>query len=353
MTHCENSNNHISKIREIEWKKDADKQFVGYCRVDGSSCFVQYGMMDSTLGFYSIEHSKLVRDIYIGGLIKIESIEKQLMRFQILNPDSIFLIIKNKILLINAEGNEIRHWNIGADFNDSFECIIPFKSNFAVWENRLFFSVVGNTRVNDAESRSNYFSKIYPIAYLDMHTDSIHSLPIQFPDIYHHGMNYMDFVPAFDVFQDHIVVSFGVSDFIYVYDLAHDILKSYPCKSKFYVKPKHFPDDSSHNFAYRRKYDFEQMRYGEIYTDEKSGFLLRFVSVPTEQARNSSFEYKHVKNWSLIIFNLDTHELIGEQFFNSDDWAPFIVESDDGFLVWKMAERKSDSLNIVEFTIRN
>jgi len=40
--------------------------------------------------------------------------------------------------------------------------------------------------------------------------------------------------------------------------------------------------------------------------------------------------------------------VVAEQRFDSREWAPFVMNADDGLLVWRMADRTADSIQIVK-----
>ncbi|NCU31508.1 MAG: hypothetical protein EOM23_00915 [Candidatus Moranbacteria bacterium] len=95
------------------------------------------------------------------------------------------------------------------------------------------------------------------------------------------------------------------------------------------------------------------MRYTNVYYDEKSNCLLRRVSLPTEYAIPGVPKVKKTNDWSLILYDLKTNQIIDELIFNSDDYQPYLLTTKRGIMIWKMAPQTSDSLKVEIFEIQN
>ena len=59
-----------------------------------------------------------------------------------------------------------------------------------------------------------------------------------------------------------------------------------------------------------------------------------------------------MNNWSLIIYNLTTNQIIDELIFNSDDYQPYLITTKRGIMIWKTNPNIMDSLEVEIFKIQ-
>jgi hypothetical protein len=347
---CNNDNVEVFTLaEEYVIPRDNNSNFVEYFVSDSTESVVVFNQADSMLAFRNLTDMRLRDEIPLHGILKNESEKKYLSRFVVHRRDSVFVQYRNHFFLLDDNGRVLNDWDgAGALVFESSNYEITSMAPFTFFGARLYFPLVGSYDLTKPEGRKQYFSAVHPVASLDINTNEWALLPVAFPEIYQNGDFYLDVVPFIGHYRDALVVSFGLSDSIYFYDAHTAALIGFPCVSKYKENPVPFDDDSSYNMIYRKRYDFEQFRYADIFVDQQQNLLYRVASLPTPLHQKDGFTNRKAKDWSLIIFDIETKAVIAEQRFDSEMWAPFVVNAGDGLLVLKMADRAADSLRIVK-----
>ena len=343
---CNNNQQVFEIAEEYVIPRDIDSNFVDYFKNDSTGSMVMFNKADSTLAFRNLADMSIREKIPLHGVLKNKSEKRYFSRFVVHHRDSVFVQYRNHIYLLDDKGRVFNDWN-GAStstFAGEISSIAPFTFS----GKHLYFPITGMYDLLKPDERKQYFSQVQPVASLDISTSEWASLPFAFPEIYQTGDFYLDVVPFIDHYREALVVSFGLSDTLYFYDTRNAIRFGYPCISKYKEKPVPFDTDSSSNMIYHKRYDFEQFRYADIFVDQQQNLLYRFASLPTSLHQKDGYTNRKAKDWSLIVFDIETKMVVAEQRFDSREWAPFVMNADDGLLVWRMADRTADSIQIVK-----
>jgi hypothetical protein len=354
-TSCHQNTPHLLKIDEISAARNFDEMYKGYFENDSMSCMIKFNTKEKKLYFQSIYDLHKVIAISIDHVLtNIDKRALYTLNFFVQTPDSVFMSYDDLIFLINGQGNIINSWKLNEyhTFEDN-KLSLSFVTPITFQKGKLNLALTAKLKVNNPATSKNYFSTINPVAVLDIVNDSLYILPLSFPEVYQTGNNYEDFVPHFINFQNKLLVSFSVSDSLYIYNYETKVLeKTIALRSRNYKTPEPYPFDSIRNFTFARRYDYSQMRYKNVYYDKQSEFLLRMVSLPTEYIVPGSPTVKRVNDWSLILYDLNNNQVIDELFFNSDDYQPYLLATKRGIMIWKMTPQIMDSLKIEIYKIQ-
>lgn len=344
---CDNSNAEVFETaEEYVIPKDNDSNPVDYFAFDSAESMVVFNQADSALVFRNLADMRIQEKIPLHGVLKNKSEKKYFSRFVVHRRDSVFVQYRNHFYLLDDNGRVLNDWN--GDSASTFAGEISSMAPFTFSGNHLYFPITGMYDLLKPAERKQYFSQVQPVASLDISTSEWASLPLAFPEIYQNGDFYLDVVPFINHYHDALVVSFGLSDTIYFYDTHAGALNGYPCVSKYKENPVPFDTDSSSNMIYHKRYDFEQFRYADIFVDQQQNLLYRFASLPTSLHQKDGYTNRKAKEWSLVVFDIETKVVVAEQRFDSREWAPFVMNAGDGLLVWRMTDRTADSLRIVK-----
>lgn len=351
---CNEHADFLGQTDSFKMPKEENKMIAGYINSFDKEYIVTFGRSDSIIEFKNLTNNQVEKQVYIGEFLRLEDEKEPFYHITVVNFDSIFFKHKNKLFLIDSKSELQNFWDIDSCLS-VFDIQLNISSNMPLvyLNNCVYFSLVGKKMVNSPKNRRDYFAKVPPVGYINIQNDSVGFLPIKFPEVYRNGNNYLDFVPYLNKVNNDLVVSYGLTDSLYFYNTRERKLGGWICQSKKARTPVNFPDDSSSNYVFRRKYDFEQLRYQSVFIDHDTKRLLRFVSLPTKLLKTGGYEIKKIKNWSVIVFDIDQKKQIGEQFFNSDKWAPYIIETGNSFLLWKIVKQDADSLLIAEFKFQD
>lgn len=355
LTSCHQDTPRLVKIDEISIERNVDEMYKGYFENDTLNCLIHFNTKEKKLYLKSIHdlHDEMTISLD-QALTNIDTKGLFTLNLFVQTPDSMFLSYDESIFLINRQGSIINSWNLNeyqafAENNLSLSFVTPV----TFLNGKLNIALTAKLKVDNPATCKHYFSTINPVAVLDIVNDSFYILPIPFPKVYQTGSNYMDFVPHFINFQNKLLVSFSVTDSLYIYNNESKVLeKTIALRSRNYKTPEPYPFDSIQNFAYTRRYKYSEMRYTNVYYDEKSNCLLRKVSLPTEYDIPGVPTVKKTNDWSLILYDLNTNQIIDELIFSSDDYQPYLLATKRGIMIWKMTPQIMDSLKVEIFEIQ-
>jgi len=355
LSSCHQNAPHLIKIDEISIERNIDEMYKGYFENDSMNCQITFNTKEKKLHLKSIYdfHNEMTISLD-HALTDIDGRTLYTLNVFVQTPDSVFLSFNDLLILINRQGSILNSWNLNEyhDFEEK-NLSLSFVTPITFQNGKLNLALTAKLKVNTPESTKYYFSEMKPLAVLDIVQDSFRILPIPFPQVYQKGNIFIDFVPHFINFQGKILVSFSISDSLYIYNYdTQGIDKIISLRSRYYKTPDPYPFDSIQNFAFARKYSFNKMRYKNVYYDESSDCLLRMVSLPTEYAVPGVTSVKKMNNWSLIIYNLTTNQIIDELIFNSDDYQPYLITTKRGIMIWKTNPNIMDSLEVEIFKIQ-
>jgi len=352
---CKDKTQRVVKIDEISIKRNFNERFLGYYEDDNLGYFLLLDIENKLLKFINIKNFQDDIAIPLNNVFE-NSQDKDFIisNFFVNRPDSVFISNENNIFLINKKGKILNSWNMENyqgfkqnKLNISFVTPLTFNCG------KLNLAITANLKIDNPESCRDYFLKVKPVAILDVRKDSFYCPPISFPVAYQTGNNYMDYVPWFINFDNKLIVSFSISDSLFIYDYKKNCIEQkIALKSRYYASPRPYPYDNFSDFAFRRLYDFSETRYRDVYYDKASNCLLRMVALPTDLKVSGGSEIRKTNDWSLVLYDLSSEKIVDELFFCSEEFQPYLLPTRSGLMIWKMEVNQSDSMKIDVFKVQ-
>jgi hypothetical protein len=290
----------------------------------GNEALLLLNHIANKLQYYDLINGQLIKSIQIkkSGPKSIENINGVYHH----NEDSIFVFerYKPKFLLVNDLGDALSSFSFyhpknASNFFNSFGNYsnpnIYLKGKIYFTENDLTMrpNVVGFLKDFNSEYSYDLFEK--EAAIVD---------EIKFPDVYHEYAWPNYFMYYKEKLGDYIVYSFPASKYLFFFNPTRKEVDTVFAGSTYFedINNPYFNQNIELSSEKFEDFDLNYYSYGKVLTDEKTGFVYRFVKHPARSGSNNP-SY-HDAKYSIIVLD-SLRRKIGEYLIDDNKtYSPYL-----------------------------
>lgn len=205
--------------------------------------------------------------------------------------------------------------------------VIPFYRP-CMFDSSILFPFGGNVDYLLKKDVQSYFSKLSPFGIYNLTTMEASQSLITYPSDYTHNY-YHDLIPSICSSKDALIISFGASDSIYVYNYDFQKINNEIAKSLKMNNLKPFDIADTRNFTKFKDYIMHASRYTSMIYDP---YFNRFF-------RLFNFYEKDSLMWGFVVLDEKLHKK-DEFVFSSEEYSPLLFPTEKGIILLNLNNSK-------------
>lgn len=304
--------------------------------------------------FFHLDSLKIEKTIQFS--IPDDSLYEKKYQFYFHTIDSIFLVALStqSIYHFNALAhfvNPLPMPSMHKLFNGHFS-FMPAVSGIRKINTYLHLQIIRtDISIRTIEERSHYY-QTPPCVLFPLDTFSEPVLSGSWPESFSKGSNFRDFYTytAYDKNAHALLYGYRSTPVMHIFS-EKGIEKQIQIKSRYHTEPQEFPDSTSEDYTWLKKYHIEQPRYERLLKNESNNLFFRIYLHKIHYKNEKG--YIHVfedKPFSVIMLD-NNYNIINEVLFDAEKYLHYHCFTYSNYLCFLKRDESSDRIQYARFTI--